>query len=202
MVNWSFVGAMFLPNVGGWISTLTMVGQVKKPDGTGWYQSLRKPSWTPPNWVFGPTWTVLYTTMGAASYMVYRDCGGFTDMAVVPLSLYGGQLVLNWIWTPLFFGCHKIGLRRRKAWATWATAYSLAVQGASRLKICLAHIKFRSCPATVGFSHHGCAERCGGRVHVKFRQRQQNGRIYDAAVPTLAVVRYHLELLDMETQQG
>ncbi|RVE42151.1 hypothetical protein evm_013191 [Chilo suppressalis] len=110
MVNWSFVGAMFLPNVGGWISTLTMVGQVKKPDGTGWYQSLRKPSWTPPNWVFGPTWTVLYTTMGAASYMVYRDCGGFTDMAVVPLSLYGGQLVLNWIWTPLFFGCHKIGL--------------------------------------------------------------------------------------------
>ncbi|CAG9794664.1 unnamed protein product [Diatraea saccharalis] len=110
MVNWSLVGAMFLPNVGGWMSTLTMIGQVKKQEGNAWYQVIKKPSWTPPNWVFGPAWTVLYTSMGAASYMVYRDCGGFTESAVLPLSLYGGQLVMNWMWTPLFFGYHRIGL--------------------------------------------------------------------------------------------
>lgn len=110
MVNWNTIGAMILPNVGGWAGALTMSGQVQSANGKAWYQTIKRPSWNPPNWMFGPAWTALYTAMGYASYKVYEDCGGFTDEAVIPLALYGGQLLLNWSWSPVFFKFHKIGL--------------------------------------------------------------------------------------------
>lgn len=78
MINLSALGSILLPNVGGWASTLTMAGQVRNRDGTAWYQTIKKPSWNPPNWAFGPAWTALYSGMGYASYMVYKDCGGIT----------------------------------------------------------------------------------------------------------------------------
>ncbi|CAH0721314.1 unnamed protein product, partial [Brenthis ino] len=101
---------MVLPTVGGWAGALTMTGEVKSANGTAWYESIRKPNWNPPNWVFGPAWTALYGSMGFASYLVYRDCGGITDKSIVPLSLYGAHLLINWTWTPVFFKLHKIGL--------------------------------------------------------------------------------------------
>ncbi|CAG9569116.1 unnamed protein product [Danaus chrysippus] len=109
MVNWSMIGAMVLPNAGGWLGALTMSGQVRSKTGISWYDTIKKPSWNPPKWVFGPAWTILYTSMGYASYKIYEDCGGFTEKAVLPLSLYGSQLLLNWTWSPVFFKYHKIG---------------------------------------------------------------------------------------------
>ncbi|XP_047539737.1 translocator protein-like [Vanessa atalanta] len=110
MINWNAIGAMILPNIGGWAGAITMTGEVRSANGTAWYESINKPSWNPPNWVFGPAWTALYTGMGYASYMVYEDCGGFTDDALIPLALYGGHLLINWTWTPVFFKFHQIGL--------------------------------------------------------------------------------------------
>ncbi|VVC94511.1 translocator protein-like [Leptidea sinapis] len=110
MPNWKLIGAMVLPNVGGWLGALSMAGQVRSPTGKAWYDDLNKPSWQPPKWVFGPAWTALYTGMGYASYMVYEDCGGFTDDSLVPLGLFASQLVLNWTWSPIFFKFHKLGL--------------------------------------------------------------------------------------------
>ncbi|CAH2059024.1 unnamed protein product, partial [Iphiclides podalirius] len=103
MANWPAIGSIILPNLGGWVNGLYFAGQIRK-DEKPWYDSLKKPSWNPPKWVFGPAWTVLYSSMGYASYLVWEECGGFNENSLVPLSLYGGQLVLNWAWTPIFFG--------------------------------------------------------------------------------------------------
>ena len=72
-----------------------------------WYPSLRKPSWTPPNWAFPAAWSALYVAMGTASWLVWREGGGLAAQAL-PLSLYGAQLVLNWAWSPLFFRMHAL----------------------------------------------------------------------------------------------
>lgn len=87
MINWGLLGAILTPNVGGWLSTFPMRGQVKRPDGKAWYQLLNKPPWTPPDWLFGPAWTVLYCSMGYASYRVYQECGGFTGKAINKLTI-------------------------------------------------------------------------------------------------------------------
>ncbi|VVC94508.1 translocator protein-like isoform X1 [Leptidea sinapis] len=104
MANWGAIGSIILPNVGGWANGLYFAGQIRKDEKKAWYDELKKPSWNPPKWVFGPAWTTLYCGMGYASYLVYEECGGLTEDAVLPLSLYGGQLLLNWAWTPIFFG--------------------------------------------------------------------------------------------------
>ena len=66
------------------------------------YQRLQQPSWAPPSWVFGPVWTVLYTMMAVAAWLVWRS--GPWSQTRPALTAYGVQLVLNAAWTPLFFG--------------------------------------------------------------------------------------------------
>lgn len=77
----------------------------------GWYAQADKPAWTPPNWVFGPVWTVLYVLMAVAAWLVWRRWGlsGPTG-AKVALALYALQLVLNGLWTPAFFGAELLEL--------------------------------------------------------------------------------------------
>ena len=70
------------------------------------YQTLQQPAWAPPAWVFGPVWTTLYILMGIAAWLVWKEAG-FSG-ASVALGLFIAQLLLNAIWTPLFFGA---GLR-------------------------------------------------------------------------------------------
>lgn len=70
----------------------------------GWYASADKAPWTPPNEVFGPTWSALYVIMGIASWLVWRTYR--TREVRRPLTVYGIQLVLNGLWTPVFFGLY------------------------------------------------------------------------------------------------
>lgn len=65
-----------------------------------WYPTLAKPSWNPPNWIFGPVWTSLYVLMGVAIWRAWR-----TGPAARPLVIgYFVQLALNALWSVLFFG--------------------------------------------------------------------------------------------------
>lgn len=73
----------------------------------GWYDGIQKPSWNPPAWLFGPVWTVLYGMMAVAVWLVWQR-GGWKEQKA-PLGIFAGQLALNAIWTPLFFGIHEIG---------------------------------------------------------------------------------------------
>jgi tryptophan-rich sensory protein len=67
-----------------------------------WYPILRKPSWNPPAWLFGPVWTTLYIMMAIAAWLIWQRRG----LAHVgsALALFGFQLILNALWSPLFFG--------------------------------------------------------------------------------------------------
>ncbi len=77
------------------------------PSIPGWYAGLIKPSFNPPNWLFGPVWTVLYALMGVAAYLVYEK--GWKDGKVRrALIVFVGQLILNALWSIVFFGAHMI----------------------------------------------------------------------------------------------
>ena len=73
----------------------------------GWYGSLKKPSWTPASWVFGPVWTVLYVMMAVAVWLVWKK-GGVRG-ARRELWLFAAQLMLNAVWPLFFFGMGKPG---------------------------------------------------------------------------------------------
>ncbi|HEY8485087.1 MAG TPA: TspO/MBR family protein, partial [Longimicrobiales bacterium] len=83
-----------------------------------WYRALDKPSWTPPAWVFGPVWTVLYGTMAVAAWLVWKDRG--LAGARPALLLFAVQLALNIAWSWLFFGLHRPGLALVDILALWA----------------------------------------------------------------------------------
>ena len=74
-----------------------------------WYEKLRKPSFRPPNWLFGPVWTLLYLLMGIASARVW-NLRIENEAALPALVAFLSQLALNGIWTPIFFGWKKLGL--------------------------------------------------------------------------------------------
>jgi tryptophan-rich sensory protein len=70
-----------------------------------WYRRLRKPSFQPPSWVFGPVWTVLYGMMVFSAWRVWnRPAGPRRSWALL---LWGVQLGFNALWSPLFFGRHR-----------------------------------------------------------------------------------------------
>ncbi|MBU2501734.1 tryptophan-rich sensory protein [bacterium] len=70
-----------------------------------WYAALAKPAWNPPGWVFGPVWAALYVMMAIAAWLVWSR-GGFTA-ARGAMGLYLFQLILNALWSFLFFGLQR-----------------------------------------------------------------------------------------------
>jgi tryptophan-rich sensory protein len=84
------------------------IGNVFTADGVrDWYPTLAKPTWTPPGWLFGPVWTVLYICIGVAGWLVWRRAG-FAG-ARVAMIVFGVQLALNALWSVLFFGMRQPG---------------------------------------------------------------------------------------------
>jgi len=68
-----------------------------------WYATIQKPSFNPPNWIFGPVWTTLFILMGIALYLVWTS--GKANNAA--LWIFGIQLALNVLWSIIFFGLHS-----------------------------------------------------------------------------------------------
>lgn len=70
----------------------------------GWYDSLAKPAFSPPSWVFGPVWTAIYILIAIAGWRTWeRDRTGW------PMKAWWVQMALNFLWTPVYFGAHQIG---------------------------------------------------------------------------------------------
>lgn len=77
------------------------------PEIDGWYKTLAKPPWNPPDSVFGPVWTTLFVLMGVAAWLVWQRGG--SQARAFPFALFGLQLVLNVAWSWIFFGLHQPG---------------------------------------------------------------------------------------------
>jgi len=97
----SLAAFLLLCIVGGAVSGLA------SPPGE-WYASLSKPSWNPPGWIFGPVWTVLYAMIGVAGWRLWA-CRA-APAGIRALRAFAVQLVLNFAWTPVFFGLQQPGL--------------------------------------------------------------------------------------------
>jgi translocator protein len=93
------VTTLFVLGIGGWMTT---VGD--------WYENLRKPSWNPPNWIFGPAWTVILGLAAWAGVLAWTNVTGRSGQLLI-LLLFGINIVLHMLWTPLFFNL------RRPDWA-------------------------------------------------------------------------------------
>ncbi|MBN1604220.1 MAG: tryptophan-rich sensory protein [Chitinispirillaceae bacterium] len=76
-------------------------GAITSTSVSTWYRKLRKPSFNPPSWIFGPVWTTLYAIMGIAAASIAQNREKDTTSAN---ALFGTQLLLNFLWTVLFFG--------------------------------------------------------------------------------------------------
>lgn len=73
-----------------------------------WYLTLTKPTWTPPGWIFGPVWGILYLSMSVSVWLIWKQRK--TQIVKIPLTLYIVQLTLNGLWSWLFFGQQLIGI--------------------------------------------------------------------------------------------
>jgi tryptophan-rich sensory protein len=92
-------------------------GVVTTPKIGTWYATLAKPSWNPPDWVFGPVWSALYCCMAVDAWLVWRQGGA--SGAKVPLTLFAVQLALNVLWSCIFFGLEKPGLAFVEVLTLW-----------------------------------------------------------------------------------
>jgi len=72
------------------------------PQIDGWYATLNRPAFAPPNWVFGPVWSLLFAMMAVASWLVWK-ANPWKETRVA-LGCFGAQLMLNVLWSILFFG--------------------------------------------------------------------------------------------------
>ena len=73
-----------------------------------WYQTLNKPSFNPPDWIFGPVWTTLYILMGIAIWLVWKNKP--SKIRTTSIRIFWLQLFFNIFWTYLFFGIQRIDL--------------------------------------------------------------------------------------------
>jgi translocator protein len=90
-------------------------GFVFRPDV--WYRKLKKPSWRPPDWLFGPVWLVLYISIAVSGWLVWRQAG--FDGAALALSVYVLQLLLNGLWSVAFFGVRRPDLALLEILCLW-----------------------------------------------------------------------------------
>ncbi len=84
-----------------------------------WYETLDKPSWTPPDWLFPVAWSVLYVAIAVSAWLVWREAG--VAGAALPLAVWAVQLLLNGAWSWIFFGLKRMDLAFIEVLALWAS---------------------------------------------------------------------------------
>jgi benzodiazapine receptor len=114
--------------VGAWTTTV----------GT-WYRHLRKPSWNPPDWVFGPAWTVILALAAWSGVSAWTNAAGDGPGRIIILSLFAVNVVLHMLWSPLFFALKRPDWALAEVPFLWLSiaALMLAVERYSSLAVWL-----------------------------------------------------------------
>jgi len=94
-------------------------------DANPWYATLVDPSFAPPNWLFGPVWTILYLLIATSAYKIMTD--GALKYQNIAIALWGLQLALNTIWTPIFSGAQNLEIAFYYIVALWVTIVAYIV---------------------------------------------------------------------------
>jgi tryptophan-rich sensory protein len=118
----AFVAAILICQSAGFIGSFFTVQNIPT-----WYAALEKPFFQPPNWIFGPVWLLLYTLMGISVAFLWlrRKSQPGAGRA---LKLFGIHLILNALWSPLFFGWHQLDWSFALILVIWAFIIVLYVQ--------------------------------------------------------------------------
>lgn len=98
-----FIGCLILCQGAGALGTIATI-----PNIPTWYATLSKPSFQPPNWLFGPVWTLLYTLMAVSLFILIRAVP--SQQRTLAIAIFAVQLLLNTIWSFLFFQYHMLGV--------------------------------------------------------------------------------------------
>jgi translocator protein len=109
--------------LGFWIVVCLGVGAIggrwTAPEIPAWYRGLRKPSFNPPNWLFGPVWISLYLLMAIAGWIASGSSA--SPLRAIGLSLFAVQLALNLLWSWIFFRRHEVGSALAENLLLWLT---------------------------------------------------------------------------------
>lgn len=100
--TYKLISSLLIPQLAGGIGSIFTTSSVK-----GWYLTLEKPMLNPPSWFFGPVWTTLFLLMGYALYLVWSSESGKSK--ILAYWAFGIQMVLNTLWSIIFFGLHSPG---------------------------------------------------------------------------------------------
>lgn len=112
--SYAILGILILLTLGlGWMGS-----RATSPEITGWYASLIKPSFNPPNYLFGPVWSTLYLLMAISQWMVWKSTQNKLTKIFFFLMLFS-----NALWSPVFFKYHQLG------WALVVIAFYLIALG-------------------------------------------------------------------------
>jgi len=102
-MNWKkLIIAILIPQIAGGVGAVATTPKIRT-----WYAGLEKPFFSPPNWVFGPVWTLLFLLMGIALYLIWESGKKEKKEA---MKIFGVQLGLNVLWSWIFFGGENPGL--------------------------------------------------------------------------------------------
>jgi translocator protein len=147
---WELIAAIVIVELVGVIGSIFTT-----PSIPGWYAGLTKPSFNPPNWIFGPVWTALFALMGIAVFLIWQQRTK-RKKNIVALAVFGGQLALNLLWSIIFFGLHHPGVAFIEIIFLWlailATIYLFAKISRTAAWLLLPYILWVSFAAVLNFS--------------------------------------------------